>query len=164
MKGVAAVQAAEYVKKKHPLAVQAMNEELVGRPGIISRDPAWHKFNFMGFKLIPNADTKDKTIKLNPLVFKGFGLDCDGDQCNINIPATISAQKEILSKMLPSQNLFSPKTLSPILIPSNESALGLYELSAINNHNTPKKFKTELDAVKAYQHGDIAAADNVEIG
>ena len=75
MKGVPAVQAAEYAKKKNELAVQALHEELKIRPGIISRDPAWHKFNLMGFKLKPNADPKDKTVKLNPLVFKGYSSD-----------------------------------------------------------------------------------------
>lgn len=164
LKGVPAVEAAEYVKKKNPMALQAMNEELQHRPGIVSRDPAWHKFNLMGFKMIPNADPKDKTIKMNPLVFKGFGADNDGDQLNINIPATDEARKEVLAKMLPSRNLISPKSFQPVLIPSNESALGLYGLSTENKKNEAKKYKTEQDVVSAYRRGELEAGDNVEIG
>ena len=164
LKGVPAIQAAEYVKKKNQLAIQAMNEELLHRPGIVSRDPAWHKFNLMGFHLIPNPDPKDKTIKMNPLVFKGFGADNDGDQLNINIPAIEKARMEVLEKMLPSQNLISPKSFQPVLIPSNESALGLYGLSTENKKNNSVKYKTEQDVVNAFRRGEIEAGDNVEVG
>jgi len=164
MKGIPAVGALDYVKKHNKLAVEALREELEVRPGILSRDPAWHKYNFMGFKLKPNANPKDKTLKLNPLVFKGQSSDADGDQENVHIPATEEARKEVLAKMLPSQNVISPKTMHPILVPSNESALGLYSLSTENKHNTPKKFKSEAEVVAAYNKGDLAAGDNVEIG
>jgi DNA-directed RNA polymerase beta' subunit len=163
MKGVSATAAVDYVKKHNSMAVQALREEMQVRPGIVTRDPAWHKFNLMGFNLIPNANPKDKTVKLNPLVFKGFGADNDGDQLNIHVPATEEARKEVLEKMLPSKNLLSPKSFQPVLIPSNEAALGLYSLSTENNHNTPKKFKTEKEVVNAYNKGELAAGDQVEI-
>lgn len=163
MKGIPALQAVDYVKKHSNLAVHALKEEMAVRPGVITRDPAWHKFNLMGFHLIPNANVKDKTLKLNPLVFKGFGADNDGDQLNIHVPATEAARKEVLEKMMPSKNLLSAKSFSPVLIPSNESALGLYSLSTEDKHNTPKKYQTEADVVKAYQRGELEAGDNVEI-
>ena len=75
LKGVPAVSAVDYVKKHNPMAVQALKEEMEVRPGIITRDPAWHKFNLMGFNLVPNPNPKNKTISMNPLVFKGFGAD-----------------------------------------------------------------------------------------
>jgi hypothetical protein len=75
MKGVPAISAVDYVKKHSPLAVMALKEEMAVRPGIITRDPAWHKYNLLGFNLIANPNSKDKTIKMNPLVFKGYGAD-----------------------------------------------------------------------------------------
>ena len=164
MKGVPAVNALDYVKKHNSLAVQCLKEELAVRPGIITRDPIWHKFNIMGFNLIPNPNSTDKTIKLNPLVFKGLGADCDGDQINVNVPATEEARKEILEKMIPSKNLLSAKTFAPTLVPSNESALGLYNLSTVDKHNTPKKFKTEQDVLRAYKSGELEEGDAVEVG
>jgi hypothetical protein len=164
MKGVPATSAVDYVKKHNSMAVQALKEEMDIRPGVVTRDPAWHKFNLMGFHLIPNANPKDKTLKLNPLVFKGFGADNDGDQLNIHVPATEEARKEVLAKMLPSKNLLSAKSFSPVLIPSNESALGLYSLSTENNKNTPKKFANEAEVIAAYKKGHIAEGDQVEVG
>jgi hypothetical protein len=66
--------------------------------------------------------------------------------------------------MLPSKNLLSAKSFSPVLIPSNESALGLYSLSTENNKNTPKKFANEAEVIAAYKKGHIAEGDQVEVG
>ena len=164
MKGVPAVKSLEYIESRNPIATQALNEELQTRPGIVSRDPSLHKFNLTGFYLVPNPDPKDRTIKLNPLVFKSFNADNDGDQLNISVPAGDDARKEVLEKMLPSKNLLSPKNMAPIYTPSNEAALGMYQLSTEHNGGTPKKFKTEKDVVEAYRKGELVPGDPVEIG
>ncbi len=163
LRGIPAVKASEYIEHKNPLALQAMNEELLSRPGIVSRDPSLHKFNLTGFYLVPNPNPKDKTIKLNPLVFKSFNADNDGDQLNISIPAGEDARKEVMEKMLPSKNLLSPKNIAPIYMPSNEAALGLFQLSSEKKDNTPKKFKTNKEVVDAFKKGLLHPGDLVDI-
>ena len=164
MKGVPATKAAEYVKYRNPLATQALMEEASSRPGIISRDPSLHKFNLTGFYLRPNPDPKDKTIKLNPLVFKSFNADNDGDQLNVNIPPTEESRLEVIDKMLPSRNLLSPKTFQPIYTPGNEAALGLFQSSTTDNKNSPVRFTNNQDVIKAFNQGKIDIGDRVEIG
>lgn len=163
LRGIPATKAMEYAKNHNPIAGQALHEELLHRPGIVSRDPSLHKFNLTGFYLIPNPDPKDKTIKLNPLVFKSFNADNDGDQLNINVPAGEEARLEVIEKMLPSSNLLSPKSMSPMYLPSNEAALGLYQLSTERKNNTPQKFKTQKDVIEAFKKGTLEAGDAVEI-
>lgn len=165
MKGIPATHAHEYLEKRHPLAKAALMEELQYRPAIVSRDPMLHKFNLLGFYLKPNPDPKDTTIKLNPLVFKGFGADNDGDQLNINVPATEEAVQDIKEKMMPSKNIFSIKdpTVTTI-VPSNEAAYGLYTLSTASSNKPPKKYKTEEDVLKDFYAGKLDIDDNVEIG
>ena len=142
-----------------------MNEELAHRPAIISRDPSLHKYNMTGFYLKPNENPKDTTLKLNPLVFKGLAADNDGDQLNINLPASDDARQEVIDKLLPSKNLLTPKNLAPMYLPSNEAALGLFQLSTEHNKDKAvRKFKTEQEVVEAYRKGQIAPGDPVEIG
>ena len=164
MRGVPALKARDYLQNRNPLAVQALLDELKSRPAIVSRDPSLHKFNLTGFFLKPNPDPKDKTIKLNPLVFKSFNADNDGDQLNINVPASDEARLEIIEKMLPSKNLLSPKTFGPMYVPGNEAALGLFQMSTEDNKNEPKKYKTEEDVIKDFQAGKLDVGDRVEIG
>lgn len=163
-RGVPAVQAVEYVKTRHPLAAQVLHEEMADRPVTMSRDPALHKFNVMGFMSKINPDPKNKTISVNPLVFKGFNLDLDGDAISVGLPAGDDAKQEIKDKMLPSKNLLSVRSFSPIYTPSNEAALGLYQLSTVDNKNKPVKFNTEHDAINAFHKGEISAGTRVTIG
>jgi hypothetical protein len=97
------------------------------------------------------------------LTIGGYTKNSDGDQLNVHIPGTEEARKEVIAKMMPSKNLLSVKSFQPVLIPSNEAALGLYGLSTENKHNTPKKYKTEQEVVAAYNRGDLEPGDNIEI-
>lgn len=163
-RGVPVTQAHEYVKNKNPLALQALHDEMLDRPVTMSRDPALHKFNLMGFMPKMNPDPKNKTVSVNPLVFKGFNLDLDGDQISVGIPASEAAKEEIKNKMLPSRNLLTVRGFSPLYTPSNEAALGLYQASTEDNHNEPKHFNTEAEMEAAFNAGKLSIGDHVIIG
>lgn len=163
-RGVPATQSAKYVKDGHPLALQELEKELKDRPVLVTRDPQWHKFNQLAFYVKPNADPKDSTIGLHPLVFKGFGADNDGDTLNAHVPSTEEAKEEAKRKMLPSVNLLNVKTFEPILIPTNEAALGIN----LANNNIPnkkpvKKFNSVDEMEKAFFSGEVDIDDPVEI-
>jgi hypothetical protein len=160
-KGVPATLAHEYVKNKNPLAAQALHEEMQDRPVVMSRDPALHKFNLMGFMPKINADPKNKTVSVNPLVFKGFNLDLDGDQISVSSPAGDEAKEEIKEKMLPSKNLLSVRSFTPLYTPSNESALGIYQASSEDNKNEAKHFDTDADVIRAFNAGHLGVGDRV---
>jgi DNA-directed RNA polymerase subunit beta' len=161
--GVPATKARDYVKNKHPLANQMLQEELKDRPGIITRDPQLSKYNFQGFYLKANPDPKDFSIKLNPLVFKGYGADSDGDQLNVQVPAGDEAKEEVKAKLFPEKNLIYHRTFSPIYTPSNESAVGLFAASYEDNKNQPVKYSNPADVVKDFLSGKLDVGDRVEL-
>lgn len=164
-KGVPATKAQEYIETRNPLALEALHAELKERPAIVSRDPSLHKFNLTGFYLRPNVNKRDKTIKLNPLVFKGLAADNDGDQLNINVPASEEAKQEVIDKMLPSKSLISPKTFQPMFVPSNEAALGLFQMSTEKSPTTAvHNFKTQQEVVNAFHQGKLHIGDKVKVG
>lgn len=100
---------------------------------------------------------------MNPATFKGYNFDCDGDEGNVHVPATENARKEVIDKMLPSKNLLFAKSFQPSMLPLNESALGLYNLSTSNNKNLPKKYTSEADVIADYNAGKLQEGDQVEI-
>jgi biotin carboxyl carrier protein len=161
--GIPATKAREYLDSKHALALTALQEEMSDRPGIVTRDPQLSKYNFQGMYLQMNPDPKDFSIKLNPLVFKGYGGDSDGDQLNVQIPATEEAKEEVKEKLLPEKNLIYHRTFNPIYTPSNEAATGLFAASYEDKKNTPIKYKSMEDVVKDYLAGKLDIGDRVEV-
>lgn len=161
--GVPAVKAREYLTNKHPLALQSLIHEMEDRPGIVTRDPQLSKYNFQGMYLKMNPDPKDFSIKLNPLVFKGYGGDSDGDQLNVQLPATDEAKEEIKEKLLPEKNLIYHRNFSPMYTPSNESATGLFAASFEDNKNKPKKYSSAEEVVKDFLAGKLDIGDRVDL-
>jgi hypothetical protein len=161
--GVPATKARDYVKSKHPLAGQALQEELLDRPGIITRDPQLSKYNFQGFYLKANPDPKDFSIKLNPLVFKGYGADSDGDQLNVQVPASDEAKEEVKDKLFPEKNLIYHRTFSPIYTPSNEAAVGLFAASYEDKKNKPTHYTNADQVVSDFLAGKLDIGDRIEL-
>ena len=161
--GIPATKAKEYLENKHPLALAALHEEMQDRPGIVTRDPQLSKYNFQGMYLKMNPDPKDFSLKLNPLVFKGYGGDSDGDQLNIQLPASDDAKEEVKEKLLPEKNLIYHRTFSPIYTPSNEAATGLFAASYEDKKNTPHKYNSSQEVVRDFLAGKLDIGDRVEI-
>lgn len=93
-------EAQDLIKKRDPVARKALEEELNSRPVILNRSPSLHKFSVMSFKPVL---TKDKVLRLNPLIVKGFNADFDGDStinsvyCRIlNLDTLTKEQKAFL--------------------------------------------------------------------
>jgi DNA-directed RNA polymerase subunit beta' len=161
--GVPATKAREYLDHKHPLALAALHEEMADRPGIVTRDPQLSKYNFQGMYLKMNPDPKDFSIKLNPLVFKGYGGDSDGDQLNVQLPASDEAKEEVKEKLLPEKNLIYHRTFSPIYTPSNEAATGLFAASFEDKKNKPAKYNSADEVVRDFLAGKLDIGDRVEL-
>jgi hypothetical protein len=161
--GIPATKAREYLDTKHTLALNALHEEMLDRPGIVTRDPQLSKYNFQGMYLKMNPDPKDFSIKLNPLVFKGYGADNDGDQLNVQLPATEEAKEEVKDKLLPEKNLIYHRTFTPIFTPSNEAATGLFAASFEDKKNTPKKYNSVQEVVREFLAGKLDVGDRVEL-
>ena len=92
--------------------------------------------------------TYDFTVPKFPL-FVGNGI-LVYDTMQLHVPATEAARVEALDKMLPSKNLFSPRDMSPTMLPQQEHVWGLFLSSRdIKDFNNKTKFVsvTNPDAV-----------------
>lgn len=123
--GYKPIDAREQVEKRTPLAKRALEIALEDRPVLLNRAPSLHKFSIMAF--IPQL-TSGKAIKINPLIVKGFNADFDGDTMAVHVPITEEARLEAW-RMLPSRNLYSPRTNELMHTPTQEAITGLYLLT-----------------------------------
>src|SRR5690606_18185809 len=92
-RGMPLIEAAKQVEEKSAVAKEELIKEMQSRPVIVNRAPVLHKFGIMAFwpKL-----TKDETLKVSPLIVKGFNADFDGDAMQYHVPVDESARQEAI--------------------------------------------------------------------
>lgn len=124
-RGVGAAVARKEIADQTNRAKAMLEAVMSKRTVLMNRAPSLHKFSIMAFKPVL---TTGLAIRVQPLVLKGFGGDFDGDAVTIHVPTSESALQESL-KMLPSRNLIKPGTGELMILPSQESTIGIYFLS-----------------------------------
>jgi DNA-directed RNA polymerase subunit beta' len=123
--GISIVDAKKEIEQKSPMAKRMLQAAMGKRTVLMNRAPSLHKFSVMAFKPVM---TDSLAVRVPPLVLKGFGGDFDGDAVNIHVPASEEALRES-HEMFPSRHLFKPGSGELMLMPSQESAIGLYFMS-----------------------------------
>nr|YP_009728239.1 beta' subunit of RNA polymerase [Colemanosphaera angeleri]QIA47167.1 beta' subunit of RNA polymerase [Colemanosphaera angeleri] len=129
---------AKKIIKTNPLLVsQLLREIMKSCPVLLNRAPTLHRLGFQAFqpKLVDG-----KAILLHPLVCPAFNADFDGDQMAVHVPITFEARAEAWKLMLARNNLLSPATGDPLILPSQDMVLGCYYLTT-NCAEKLSKFK-----------------------
>ena len=150
--------ASEAIKNNTKEATYALQDEMEDRPILLKRDPVLHKYGVQAFK--PRI-VRGSAVQIHPLATSGYNADFDGDKMNAYVPVSNEAVKEAFN-MLPSRNLFSPSTGKLMYTPTQESMMGLYDLSKFGKR-TKHRFKNVEEAARAVQAGKMYYTDVVTI-
>tara|TARA_Y100000592_G_scaffold27891_1_gene44402 strand:+ start:18054 stop:24128 length:6075 start_codon:yes stop_codon:yes gene_type:complete len=142
--GLKAAEALKNVEDKTDLALNALTSVMEQRPVILNRAPSLHKHSVQAFK--PRL-ADGKSIRLNPLIVKGFNADFDGDTMSLNVPVSKDAVEEA-KYMLPSKILFKAGDNSIVPSIAQEYLFGLHAASLIEG-DTNKSFSNIKEAKKA---------------
>jgi DNA-directed RNA polymerase subunit beta' len=128
LKGLATtIKAAKRMVEDGEIEVwDALEEVIREHPVMLNRAPTLHRLGIQAFepKLI-----EGKAIQLHPLVCTAFNADFDGDQMAVHVPLSLEAQIEARVLMMSTNNILSPASGKPIVVPSQDIILGLYWLS-----------------------------------
>ena len=89
---------------------------------LLNRAPTLHRLGIQAFEPVL---IEGKAIQLHPLVCAAYNADFDGDQMAVHIPLTLEAQLEARSLMMSTNNILSPASGEPIIVPSQDVVLGL---------------------------------------
>lgn len=93
---------------------------------ILNRQPSLHRLSILGFKIKPHLG---KTIQIHPLVCVPLNADFDGDCMAIYVPIEPDAQKDIIDKIMVTNNTISPANGEVVTKPNQDVVLGLFFLT-----------------------------------
>ena len=93
---------------------------------MLNRAPTLHRLGIQAFEPVL---IEGKAIQLHPLVCVAFNADFDGDQMAVHLPLSVEAQIEARVLMMSSNNILSPASGRPIIVPSQDIVLGCYYMT-----------------------------------
>ena len=118
--------AKKMVERGVPEVWDTLDEVVKEYPVLLNRAPTLHRLGIQAFEPIL---IEGKALQLHPLVCTAFNADFDGDQMAVHIPLSVEAQIEARILMLSSNNILSPASGSPIIVPSQDIVLGIYYMT-----------------------------------
>ena len=146
--------AKKLVEKEDPRVWDILEEVIREHPVLLNRAPTLHRLGIQAFEPLL---IEGKSIQLHPLVCTAFNADFDGDQMAIHIPLGLEAQLEARVLMMSTNNILSPSSGKPIIVPSQDIVLGIYYLSIMRTkHKGEGKYFVDLnEIIKALDNGYV---------
>ncbi|SEA83355.1 DNA-directed RNA polymerase subunit beta' [Desulfuromusa kysingii] len=159
------VKAAKKMVEKEKSEVWDVLEEVIKEhPVMLNRAPTLHRLGIQAFEPVL---IEGKAIQLHPLVCTAFNADFDGDQMAVHLPLSIESQIEARVLMMSTNNILSPASGKPIIVPSQDMVLGLYYMTKERPFaaGTGKLFASRDEVRMAYDAGiaDLQAAVKVRM-
>ncbi len=118
--------AKKMVERETPEVWDILAEVIREHPVLLNRAPTLHRLGIQAFEPLL---IEGKAIQLHPLVCAAFNADFDGDTMSVHVPITLEAQLEARALMMSTNNVLSPASGEPIIVPSQDVVLGLYYLT-----------------------------------
>lgn len=118
--------AKKMVEREGPEVWDILEEVIREHPVLLNRAPTLHRLGIQAFEPLL---VEGKAIQLHPLVCAAYNADFDGDQMAVHVPLTIEAQLEARSLMMSTNNILTPASGEPIIVPSQDVVLGLYYMT-----------------------------------
>tara|TARA_B100001057_G_scaffold104852_1_gene102331 strand:+ start:2711 stop:6820 length:4110 start_codon:yes stop_codon:yes gene_type:complete len=146
--------AKKLVEKEDPRVWDILEEVIREHPVLLNRAPTLHRLGIQAFEPIL---IEGKSIQLHPLVCTAFNADFDGDQMAVHVPLSLEAQLEARVLMMSTNNILSPSSGKPIIVPSQDIVLGIYYLSILrsNQMGEGRSFLDLNEILKALENKDI---------
>ena len=137
-------------------------------PVLLNRAPTLHRLGIQAFEPLL---IEGKAIQLHPLVCAAFNADFDGDTMSVHVPLTLEAQLEARALMMSTNNVLSPASGEPIIVPSQDVVLGLYYMTRMNPvaqtddgaEAKDRVFMDVAEAVRAHATGHLDMHDRIKV-
>ncbi len=121
--------AKKFVEKERPEVWDILEEVIKDHPVLLNRAPTLHRLGIQAFFPVL---VEGKAIRLHPMVCSAFNADFDGDQMAVHVPLSFESQLECRLLMLSANNLLSPASGQPVMVPTQDIVLGIYYLTKMS--------------------------------
>ncbi|SES38201.1 DNA-directed RNA polymerase subunit beta' [Halopseudomonas bauzanensis] len=154
--------AKKMVERELPEVWDILAEVIREHPVLLNRAPTLHRLGIQAFEPVL---IEGKAIQLHPLVCAAYNADFDGDQMAVHVPLTLEAQLEARALMMSTNNILSPASGEPIIVPSQDVVLGLYYMtrSRINARGEGMRFTSIAEVEMAYRSGHVDLHSMVKV-
>lgn len=157
------IKAAKKLVEREEAEVWDILEEVIREhPVMLNRAPTLHRLGIQAFEPVL---IEGKAIQLHPLVCTAFNADFDGDQMAVHVPLSLEAQLEARALMMSTNNILSPANGEPIIVPSQDVALGLYYMtrSLENKKGEGMAFANIAEVKRAYDNRVVELHARVKV-
>jgi DNA-directed RNA polymerase subunit beta' len=154
--------AKKLVEREGPEVWDILEDVIREHPVMLNRAPTLHRLGIQAFEPVL---IEGKAIQLHPLVCAAFNADFDGDQMAVHVPLSIEAQLEARALMMSSNNILSPASGEPIIVPSQDVVLGLYYMTreSINARGEGMVFADVSEVHRAYENKVVSLQAKVRV-
>src|SRR6056297_2865376 len=118
--------AKKMVEREEGVVWDILDEVIREHPIMLNRAPTLHRLGIQAFEPVL---IEGKAIQLHPLVCAAYNADFDGDQMAVHVPLTLEAQLEARALMMSTNNVLSPASGEPIIVPTQDVVLGIYYIT-----------------------------------
>src|SRR5213596_2567807 len=146
--------AKKMVEKELPEVWDILDEVIREHPILLNRAPTLHRLGIQAFEPIL---IEGKAIQLHPLVCAAYNADFDGDQMAVHVPLSVEAQIEASVLMMSTNNILSPASGKPIIVPTQDMVLGIYYATRerVNARGEAMVFADVTEVARAYDSGKV---------
>jgi len=146
--------AKKMVEREGPEVWDILEEVIREHPVLLNRAPTLHRLGIQAFEPLL---IEGKAIQLHPLVCAAYNADFDGDQMAVHVPLTIEAQLEARALMMSTNNILTPASGEPIIVPSQDVVLGLYYMTreSVNMLGEGSVFSDVSEVHRAFESGAV---------
>ena len=154
--------AKKMVEREPPEVWDILAEVIREHPVLLNRAPTLHRLGIQAFEPVL---IEGKAIQLHPLVCAAYNADFDGDQMAVHVPLTLEAQLEARALMMSTNNILSPASGEPIIVPSQDVVLGLYFMTRerINARGEGMTFADAAEVERAYAAGQVELQARIRV-
>ncbi|MEY4951573.1 MAG: hypothetical protein RL698_3784 [Pseudomonadota bacterium] len=154
--------AKKMVEKERPEVWDILDEVIREHPILLNRAPTLHRLGIQAFEPVL---IEGKAIQLHPLVCAAYNADFDGDQMAVHVPLSVEAQVEARALMMSTNNILSPASGKPIIVPTQDMVLGLYWMTRERPGvlGSGQRFSGADEVRAAFDQGEIALQASIDL-